>query len=334
MIELRKDPVSSRWVIINDTRDFQFEIPKPSQAEQPGICPFCVGNEKLIPAPIACYDKNGSKISKDAKDWHIKVIPNNKPILTIEGNIIRKAEGLYDKMMGVGAHEILIESQSHDYITLYNNKENFVANTLALQDRINDLKNDIRLEYILAYRNHGPYDGETVVHPHFQLVALPIIPKAVKIEIDTAKKYYDYKERCLFCDIIDQEISSKKRIVMENESFVSFIPFASRFPFETWIFPKEHTFDYRILNDRNKIGEFAEITIGAIRKLHKALGRDLSYTLMLHSYPLKENKMDYYHWHVEIVPRLTKYSGFDLISGMYVNPTIPEDSAKFLREID
>ncbi len=151
MIELRKDPVSSRWVIINDTRDFQFEIPKPSQAEQPGICPFCVGNEKLIPAPIACYDKNGSKISKDAKDWHIKVIPNNKPILTIEGNIIRKAEGLYDKMMGVGAHEILIESQSHDYITLYNNKENFVANTLALQDRINDLKNDIRLEYILAY---------------------------------------------------------------------------------------------------------------------------------------------------------------------------------------
>ncbi len=165
-------------------------------------------------------------------------------------------------------------------------------------------------------------------------MALPIIPKAVKIEIDTAKKYYDYKERCLFCDIIDQEISSKKRIVMENESFVSFIPFASRFPFETWIFPKEHTFDYRILNDRNKIGEFAEITIGAIRKLHKALGRDLSYTLMLHSYPLKENKMDYYHWHVEIVPRLTKYSGFDLISGMYVNPTIPEDSAKFLREID
>lgn len=334
MIELRKDPISSRWIIINDSRDFQLDLSENKKTEVSGVCPFCVGNENLIPRPIACYDKEGNRISVDSKDWHIKVIPNNKPILTIEGNIIRKAEGIYDKMKGVGAHEILIESQSHDYIGLYNDKKNFVVDTLALQDRINDLKNDTRLEYILAYRNHVPDDGETVSHPHFQLVALPIIPRAVKIEMNTAKKYYDYKERCLFCDIIDQEILSKKRIVMENDAFVSFIPFASRFPFETWIFPKEHLFDYRILNDRSKLEDFAEITIGVIRKLHKALGRNLSYTLMLHSYPLKENKMDYYHWHVEIVPRLMKYNGFDLISGMYVNPTVPEESAKFLREID
>ncbi len=334
MIELRKDIISSRWVIINDTRDFQFEFSKSQPLDANGVCPFCVGNENLIPHPITCYDKNGNRVNTADKNWHIKVIPNNKPILTIEGNIVRKAEGIYDKMKGVGAHEIFIESQKHDGVDLYNDKKNFVASILAMQDRINDLRNDIRLEYILVYKNSGTECGETVTHPHFQLVALPFIPKAVADEINTAKKYYDFKERCLFCDVLDQEIASKKRIVMETENFVSFVPFASRFPFETWIFPKEHTFDFRMLNDRTKIEDLGTITIGVIKKLFKALSKDISYTILLHSYPLKENKIDHYHWHIEIVPRLAKYSGFDLVSGMYVNPTVPEDSAKFLREIE
>ncbi|MBQ3834510.1 MAG: galactose-1-phosphate uridylyltransferase [Elusimicrobia bacterium] len=332
MIELRKDIISSRWVIINDTRDFQLDVPQPMSKEAVGACPFCVGNENLIPSPISCYDKNGAKINVMDKDWHIKVIPNNKPILTIEGNIIRKAEGIYDKMKGVGAHEIFIEAQEHDDSHLYDNKQNLVACILAMQDRINDLRNDTRLEYILIYRNHGAAYGETVTHPHFQLVALPFIPKAVADEISISKKHYEFRERCLFCDVIDQELATKTRIVMETENFVSFIPFASRFPFETWIFPKEHTFDYRVLNDKNKIEDLAEVVIGVTRKLFKALGRNISYTLLLHSYPLKENKMDHFHWHIEVIPRLAKYSGFDLVSGMYVNPTVPEESAKFLRE--
>ncbi len=334
MIELRKDPISSKWVIINDTRDFQFEVEKFSADDDTSSCPFCPGNEHLIPRPISCYDKNGKKIDVNSKDWALKVIPNNKPILTIEGSILRKAEGIYDKMKGVGAHEILIETPKHKDKFLYKKTSTFITNVLAVQDRINDLRNDTRLEYILVFKSYGKSSGGTVSHPHFQLVALPIIPKSVKDEMTSAKKYYDFKERCLFCDIIDQELSAKTRLVTENSSFVAFVPFASRFPFETWICPKEHSYDFRNINDINKIHELAEITTSVVKRLNRALGNNISYNLMLHSYPLKENKIDYYHWHIEIVPKITKFNGFDLVSGMYVNPTIPEDSAKFLREAE
>ena len=336
MIELRKDPISSRWVIINDSRDFQFDVDDGIAVCDDNVssCPFCIGNENLIPNPIACYDKNGNRMSVSDKNWTIKVIPNNKPILAIEGSILRKAEGIYDKMKGVGAHEILIETPKHNDKDVYKNTGNFVANIFATQDRINDLKNDLRLEYILVFKNHGRNAGGTISHPHFQLVALPIIPKSVKDEMNISKKYYDFKERCLFCDIIDQEINSKSRIVTETGSFIAFVPFASRFPFETWILPKEHLDDFRTLKDRFKVEELAEISASVIRRLHKALGENISYNLMVHSYPLKENRIEYYHWHIEIVPKITKFNGFDLGSGMYVNPTVPEESAKFLREAE
>lgn len=329
MIELRKDPISSRWVIINDSRDFQFDI--DDNSDDNSLCPFCPGKEELIPEPIVCYDNFGNRINKYDNKWQIKVIPNNKPILTIEGSILRKAEGIYDKMKGVGAHEILIESQEHTETNL--TTENFIASILAVQDRINDLKNDLRLEYILVFKNHGKSAGSTISHPHFQLVALPIIPKSIKEEMTISKKYYDFKERCLFCDIIDQEITFGTRIVMETTSFVAFVPFASRYPFETCIFPKEHLDDFRTLKDKYKLEELAEISISVFRRLKKALG-NMPYNLVLHTYPLKETKIPYYHWYIEIIPKITKFSGFEFGSGIYVNPTVPEESAKFLREVE
>ena len=271
MIELRKDPISSRSVIINNTRDFQFEL--DDTVDERPMCPFCVGNEKLIPSPIVCYDKKGNKIDKYNKNWRVKVIPNNKPILTIEGNILRKAEGLYDRMTGVGAHEIIIESQEHQEQNL--KPEDFILNILAVQDRINDLKNDLRLEYILVFKNHGKNAGSTITHPHFQLVALPIIPRSVKEEMTISKKYYDFKERCLFCDIIDQEIAFGTRVVMETNSFISLVPFASRYPFETRILPKEHLKDFRNLRDKNKTEELSEMITSVFRRLRKALGKNV-----------------------------------------------------------
>jgi UDPglucose--hexose-1-phosphate uridylyltransferase len=330
MIELRKDPISSRCVIINDTRDFQFEI--NDIVDENTICPFCVGNEKLIPSPIVCYDKNGNKIDKYNKNWKVKIIPNNKPILTIEGNISRKAEGLYDRMTAVGAHEILIESQEHQEQNL--KTEDFILNILAVQDRINDLKNDLRLEYILVFKNHGKNAGSTITHPHFQLVALPIIPRSVKEEMTISKKYYDFKERCLFCDIIDQEITFGTRVVMETNSFISLVPFASRYPFETRILPKEHLEDFRNLRDKHKIEELAEMITSVFRRLRKALGKNVPYNLVLHSYPLKQDRIPHYHWYIEVIPKITKFSGFEFGSGLYVNPVVPEESAKFLKEAE
>jgi len=329
MIELRKDPITARWVIINDSRDFQFDLDE--NVDDGSLCPFCLGNESLVPEPIACYDQKGNKIDKYSNKWQVKVIPNNKPILTIEGSILRKAEGIYDKMKGVGAHEILIENPKHVVDNL--KPGDFVASILAAQDRINDLKNDLRFEYILVFKNHGKTAGSTIQHPHFQLVALPIIPKSVKEEMTISKRYYDFKERCLFCDIIDQEITFGTRIVMETGSFVAFVPFASRYPFETWILPKEHSEDFRNLKDKYKLEELAEISISVLRRLKKALG-NMPYNLVVHSYPLKQERIPHYHWYIEIIPKITKFSGFEFGSGIYVNPTIPEESAKFLREAE
>ncbi|MDD3323126.1 MAG: DUF4931 domain-containing protein [Paludibacter sp.] len=333
MIELRRDPISSRWVIINDNRDFEYGSGNDNvKILDKKLCPFCYGKENMTPPALVAYDKKGNRVNGN-KDWQIRVIPNNKPILAIEGSISRRAEGLYDKMNGVGAHEIIIETSSHTRDINSFGAVEFAQDIVVAQERINDLKNDSRFEYISLFKNHGQNAGETISHPHFQLVALPIIPKNIKDEMVTAQKYYEFKERCLICDIIEQEISSGARIVTESDSFIAFVPFASRYPFETWILPKEHTGDFRTVHDKKKIEEMAEICISVFRRLFKVLDNP-SYNLVLKALPLKQDFLPYYHWHVEIVPKITRFTGFELGTGMYINPTIPEESAKFLREAE
>lgn len=331
MVELRKDPISSGWVIVNRNRDLncfsKSEIHLPDEKH----CPFCAGKEKLTPPQIIAYDKS-RKITND-KDWNIRVIPNNKPILAIEGSLFKKAEGIFDKMNGIGAHEIIIETPLHNKDTHSFTIEEYSQILLVVQERIRDLKNDSRFEYILVFKNYGVNAGETISHSHLQLVAMPIIPKTVKEEIFSGLKYFEYKERCLFCDIISQEISSGTRVVTENDSFIAFVPFASRYPFEVWILPKEHSSDFRTISDPGTITDFASISTSVSRRLYKVLDNP-AYNLFLHSLPLKENFMQHYHWHVEIIPQIVKTTGFELGTGLYVNPILPEESAKFLREAE
>ncbi len=201
------------------------------------ICPFDYGNEHKTPPEVLAYRTSGNR---DQPGWRVRVVPNKFPVLGIEGELNRQGEGMYDKMNGIGAHEVIIEGPEHDK-TLGEMPEKQIEEVLwAFKERVNDLKKDRRFRYIILFKNHGEAAGASLEHPHSQLIALPVIPKRVKEEVDAAKLFYDLKERCIFCDIIRQETTAGVRLVSETDRFTVLAPYAPRFPFETWILPKRH----------------------------------------------------------------------------------------------
>jgi len=237
---------------------------------------------------------------------------------------------MFDKMNGIGAHEVIIESPDHA-LTLAEMPEHQIKEVLwAFKERINDLKKDRRFRYIILFKNHGEAAGASLEHPHSQLIALPVIPKRVKEEVDGAKQFYDLKERCIYCDIIRQETVAGVRLVMQSERFTVIQPYAPRFPFETWILPKKHDSHFEE-SDPSLLQDMAWVLRSTMRKIDKALERP-AYNFMLHSAPVQEGPLPYYHWHVEIIPKLTRTAGFEWGTGFYINPTPPEESARFLRD--
>jgi UDPglucose--hexose-1-phosphate uridylyltransferase len=195
-----------------------------------------------------------------------------------------------------------------------------------------DLKRDLRFRYILVFKNHGASAGATLEHTHSQLIALPIIPTIVMAEIEGCRAHFQQKERCIYCDIIRQEQEDADRIVAENPEFMCITPFAARFPFETWILPKRHA-AYFEESQKTQYELLAPILSETLRRLDRVLSRP-AYNFVLHTSPLHEKTDPYYHWHIEIIPKLTQVAGFEWGTGFYINPVTPEDSAKFLREAE
>ena len=329
MPELRKDPITGRWVIIATDRakrptDF---IRRPVPPATGGVCPFDYGNEHKTPPEVLAYRDSGAR---DEPGWRVRVVPNKFPVLGIEGDLNRQGEGMYDKMNGVGAHEIIIETPQHA-VTLAEMPERHIEELLwAFKDRVNDLKRDRRFKYILLFKNHGEAAGASLEHPHCQLIALPVIPKRVKEEVDGARLFYEMKERCIFCDIIRHETAAGARLVIETERFAALEPYAPRFPFETWILPKQHASHYEDA-DAATLKDMAWVLRSTMRKIDKALEHP-AYNFIVHSAPVQDAALDHYHWHLEIIPKLTKVAGFEWGTGFYINPTPPEESARFLRE--
>jgi UDPglucose--hexose-1-phosphate uridylyltransferase len=329
MPELRKDPITGGWVIINNNRakrptDFLRQQVTPHGVKQ---CPFCPGNEDRTPRELLVYRTHGFTGSTN---WSLRVVPNKFPALRVEGDLDRQGEGLYDRMNGIGAHEVLIETPSH-LQTLAELEDRQVADMFwAFRERVVDLKKDRRLRYVLLFKNHGEVAGASLEHTHSQLIALPIVPRKVQEEMDGARRYFDFKERCVYCDIVRQDIASGVRVVMETDDFLSIEPFAPRFPFETWIVPRHHESHYESIDER-QVANLAWIVRATLRKLDKVLERP-AYNMIIHTAPVQEGAMEHYHWHIEIMPKLTRVAGFEWGTGFYVNPTPPEESAKFLRD--
>ena len=330
MPQLRKDPVLGRWVIISTERgkrptDFSHD----REAARGGFCPFDEGNEDKTPPEVLAFREGKTK--PDTPGWKVRVVPNKFPALSIEGDVDRAGEGMYDKMNGVGAHEVIVETPEHDvdFADLPPNQIDLV--TRAIQERMLDLQGDTRFRYIQVFRNRGSAAGASLEHPHSQLIALPILPKRVIEELAGSKRYYGYKERCVFCDIIAQETWTKSRIVCENEAFIAVAPFAARFPFEVWVLPRRHQPSFEVMNEATRHA-YSLVVKETLQRVNAALD-DPPYNLIVHTSPCGERDLKYYHWHVEIMPKLTKVAGFEWGSGFYINPTPPEEAAQYLREV-
>lgn len=330
MPQLRRDPITGRWIIINidkPKRPGDFEV--EDHTRKGGVCPFCYKNETMTPPEIVAYRKEGSK--PNTPGWSLRVVPNKFPALSTEGELNKFGVGIFDRTNGIGTHEVIIETPKHSKeIPDYTDKE--AKNVISIyKERMLDLRKDPRFKYILVFKNYGLSAGASLEHTHSQLIALPVIPKRVVGEIGGAKAYFNYKDRCIFCDMIRQELEKRELTIIENEAFLSFSPFVPRFAYEVWVIPKRHNSDFGNIKPR-QIKNLANILRETLLRLKVALN-DPSYNYMIHTSPLNELNMDYYHWHIEIIPKLTRVAGFEWGTGFYINPTPPEVASKVLREV-
>ena len=338
MPELRKDPVVGRWVIISTERAKRPDEFLPLSPVAEGAqteCHFCEGHESQTPPEILAIRPAGTQ--PNTPGWSVRVVSSVSPVLRIEGTLERRARGLYDVTSGTGAHEIVVETPRH-IPSLTQLDEGQIARVVEVYTRrMSDLEKDTRFKYALLFKNYGTAAGAgRSWHSRSQLIALPVNPIRLKDELFGARQYFDLKERCIFCDILRQELDSQKRVAGETAHFVALTPYASRFPFELWILPKEHYADFTHLtaDHRLDLARMLKLILGKL----SAILNDPPYNTILHTAPFRRPRTGYwrtidldFHWHIEIMPRLTRVAGFEWGSGFYINPTPPEMAAQYLR---
>jgi UDPglucose--hexose-1-phosphate uridylyltransferase len=329
MPELRKDYITHTWVVIaveRGERPIEYK-PLPKLFEE-GECPFCPGRESRTPPEVLAYRMAGSL--PNTQGWWIRCVPNKYPALRIEGEVNHRVSQLFNRMNGVGAHEIIIETPKHVAHTGTMELKQVEEILTAYRDRYNDLKKDRRFRYILIFKNHGERAGASLSHPHSQLIAMPMIPRRIMDEIDAARNYYRTTGgSCIYDDLIEEEIKLNERVVINTDKFLVITPFASRFPYETWILPKHHDPVFEDMNDFER-AELANVLKTILYKMYTLL-KDVPYNYYIHTAPCDRQDYRSYHWHIEIIPRMTHTAGFERGTGFYINPITPEYAAKFLR---
>jgi UDPglucose--hexose-1-phosphate uridylyltransferase len=326
--ELRKDPLSQRWVIIATERakrlsDFELD----AVGEPPTFDPFHPGNEDKTPPEITAFRRSGT--APNTTGWRVRVMPNKFPVLGIEGNLNSRGDGIYDKMHGIGAHEVIVDTPRTVRSISALTDENVQDMIWMYRDRLIDLRRDPRLKYGMVFKNVGAAAGATVYHSHSQLIVTPIVPRTVVEKLDSCHDFFEYRGRCLVCDMVTQEIEQAGRVVIDSEHFVAFEPYAPRMPFETWIIPKHHQSHFEEIK-QHSCEDLAFVLRRTIALLEKGLG-PIAYNYMFFTSPFDSGPLPHFHWHIEIIPRMTKQAGFEWGTGFYINPIPPEDAAEFLR---
>lgn len=331
MPELRKDPIIGRWVIIaaeRKKRPSDFKTIKVERLNSK-ICPFCEGNEKLTPPEI-----EADRLAKDEPDtpgWHIRTVPNKYPALTNEPEVSLTSQGMFESLSGVGAHEVIIEGTNHDQQLADLDVEQIKRVVSAYVRRSQALSRDNRFKYVLIFKNYGSAAGATLEHTHTQLIALPVVPKRVIEEVEGARNYYKDNQRCVFCDMAVAEAEDGRRKICENNDFIAFCPYASRSPFEIYIMPKAHSPQFIDLSP-SEVESFSRILKEVLEKVKKVLDNP-PYNFIIHTAPVAEGQSKHYHWHLELMPKLSKIAGFEWGTGFYINAAAPEEAAKYLREV-
>ena len=324
-MQIRRDPISQNWVVQEDG-----ETSWPAL----DVCPFCLGQEALVRHTIYSHVNGGGR-------WEVRVTPHVRPLYRIEGDAQRRAEGVYDKMRSLGAHEVVIESPDHHQRFPLANDESLAQVVRAFVARIADLKRDRRFRYVSVFRNQGRLAGQTWDHPHSEIAATPFIPRRVVHELGSLRRYFELKERCLFCDITKQELAQQARTVEWDDQFVAFCPFASRVPYEVWVLPIEHHCAFEEdLTAWDRQLHFARFLRSVVHRL-ESVAQD--YHLVLHTTPNLSAKFERhvwrtlpedFHWHLEIVPVGQSTSRGNFLKEAYYNSVLPERAAEELRKVN
>lgn len=334
MPELRQDPATKQWVIIATERvrrpeDYSRDSEKVEHPAYSESCPFCPGNEAMTPPEEFAYRQAGT--APNTKGWWVRVVPNKFAALVPDGHLGRIREnGFFRRMSGVGKHEVVIESPLHNTTIGTMDLKQVEEILLICRDRFNELSQDPRFQYVTIFRNHGRLAGTSLIHPHSQIIATPIVPLHIRHRLEEAMRHYDDNGECVFCKMLDEETNIQKRMILETEGFVAFEAFASSVPFETWIMPKKHAATYGSISV-NDAKEFGAVLSRVMKKIYVDL-KDPDYNYMIHTAPFKDADENWYHWFVQIVPRLTMIAGFELGSRVFINTTPPEVAAEFLKQ--
>lgn len=323
-MELRKDPITQSWVVVGH-RD---EAPSAPEG-----CPFCPGRENAVPALLTLPPQG---------PWRIRVVPHLDPLYRIEGEPGREAEGIYDRMRPIGAHEIIVETPDHNRRLSQLSNENIEEVLFAYASRIADLKRDPRFKYVAVFKNQGALAGEEWTHSHSQLTATTFVPRRIKYELHAALEWFEQKERCVFCDIVRQEEKSGKRVVDTQGDYVALCPFASRVPFEVWLLRRKHNHLFEQPRPNSNRLNLAALLGRVLRRLEKV---SAAYHLVVHTAPNTrppkgqvehywQTLADDYHWHIEILPIVQSVSKSYSIKEVYFNALLPELAAEHLRKLD
>ncbi len=330
MSELRQDPTTKAWVIIAPERAKrpQQEPKKRHAVKLPdwdATCPFCPGNESQTPPEVFRLP-----LSTQSSAWEVRVVPNRFAALTSDGDsTVREDDHFFRRRGGFGAHEVIIETPSHNTPMALMSYEQVAKVLIAYQERYNALKKNRQFKFITIFKNHGRASGTSLVHSHSQLVATPIMATYYHRKFDIAHDYFADIGRCLYCDLLAEELEKNERIVAETKQFVVFHPYASRAPYETWIIPKKHYASFGLFPTMH-LAKLARVLKDTLLCLYQELDNP-AFNLVIDTSTTADEEDPYYHWHIRIVPRLTTIAGFEIGSGIYISTALPEQTATAMR---
>lgn len=327
--EIRRNLATNYWVIFAPARgkrphDFIRTAPERELLpEYAADCPFCPGNEELLTSIIDEVPCVGDG------NWCTRVVPNKFPALAPDGEADRSVQGIYLSMKGVGRHEVIIESPKHNRQIASMDKTSVIPIVETYHRRYTDILQDKHSMMVVIFRNHGPKAGTSLIHPHSQLIALGWVPSNIRWREDVAERYYDRWGRCVYCDMLRFEMSEGRRSILENPSFFAFIPFAADVPFEVWVIPKTHNANFGDISDSEK-EDLADALHRVLKRVHGKLN-DPDYNYTINTAARHKSGEPHLHWYVQIRPRLTTKAGFEIGSGISINPSMPESDAEFLK---
>jgi len=332
MGEFRCNPIIGQWVMVEDDAHSlgpqDYEKADQTRTKQ-AVCQFCEGREDQTPEEVDAVRHDGSPAN--GPGWSARVVPNRFPALRIEGSLEKRGMGIYDISNGIGAHEIVIETNDHTR-DLADLSVDEIAGVLKLfQRRILSLAKDKRFKYIMIFKNFGRSAGTSVEHAHSQIIALPMVPRSVLAELEGGRQYFGFRGRCVYCDMIQQEYEDQERLVVDNGTFLAFCPYVPQYSFESWVIPKDHESHFHTLTDERR-RQLAEVLKEILSRLMACL-HQCSYNFYLHTAPVNYQDSESFHWHIEIVPQIARESGYEWGTGFSLVRTSPVKAAAYLKEV-